>query len=109
MIERLERKYPDFDAGHFACRIQAIRDDEHKLIVTGGDDRDPEDGDRGCELYAWREDPLETTDLAVEQPAIADRLATTLRDHLQPLDGPGEFETPDDPGLEAQLRDLGYL
>jgi len=101
-IERLRRKYPDVDATRFARPLQAIRDDEHKLIVTGGDDEEHE-------LYAWRGDPGETRNLVDERPERADELAATLREHLPPLDSPGAFETPDDPELEAQLEDLGYL
>jgi arylsulfatase A-like enzyme len=109
MIERLERKYPDFDASRFARPLQAVRDDEHKLIVTMDGDAEPGDGDWERELYAWRDDPRETTDLTEEHSEIADRLVTTLREHLPPLESPGAFETPDDPELESQLEDLGYL
>lgn len=108
-IERLARKYPDFDASRFARPLQAVRDDEYKLIVTGDSDGLSGDGNVERELYAWREDPRETTDLSAEYPAITDRLVTALRDHLPSLDAPGEFETPDDPDLETQLEDLGYL
>jgi arylsulfatase A-like enzyme len=99
-IQRLKRKYPDFDAAQFAVTFQSVRDDDHKLIV---------DSDGGRELYAWRDDPGETTDLVEDHPAIADRLEGVIDDQLEPLDSPGSFETPDDPDLQAQLEDLGYI
>jgi arylsulfatase A-like enzyme len=99
-VRRLQRKYPDFDASEYARSLQAVRDDEHKLIVT-------EDGDR--ELYTWRGDRYEREDLIDERPDVADELEGVLRDSLDSLDSPGTFRTPDDPGLEDQLEDLGYI
>ncbi|WP_415382078.1 sulfatase [Halosimplex sp. TS25] len=103
-IERLQRKYPDFDATRFARPLQAVRDDEHKLIVTG-----PLNGEHDRELYAWREDPGEDRDLLGERTDVADELLGVMRDTLEPLDDAGEFEAPDDEELEEQLKDLGYL
>ena len=103
-IKRLQRKYPDFDATRFARPLQAIRDSEHKLIVTGSLDRDHE-----RELYAWREDPDEQRDLHDEYPGITDELLESMRNSLKPLDDTGEFEAPDGEKLEEQLKDLGYL
>jgi|GEM_PF-1175624 len=99
-VRRLQRKYPEFDAERYARSLQAVRDDEHKLIVT-------EDGDR--ELYAWREDRYERENLVDERPDVADALEGVLRETLDPLDSPGNFRTPDDPELEDQLEDLGYI
>jgi arylsulfatase A-like enzyme len=99
-IERLKRKYPNFDASEHARPLQSIRDDTHKLIVDSQGER---------ELYAWRDDPREVHDLALEKPGVADELEDALRESLGTLDSPGEFEAPDDPELEAQLKDLGYL
>jgi arylsulfatase A-like enzyme len=101
-IERLNRKYPEFDAARFARPLQAVRDDEYKLVVAGTDG-----GDR--ELYAWRDDPAESRDLADEAGETVDDLAAVLRDRLERPDAPGEFEAPDDEDLQAQLEDLGYL
>jgi len=103
-LERLKRKYSDFDASQFARPLQSVRDNSHKLILTG-----LLDGDYDRELYAWRDDPDETDDRAEEEPTVADRLETVLRDHLEPLDSPGEFSAPNDEELEEQLKDLGYL
>jgi len=99
-IQRLQRKYPDFDATGFARTIQSVRDDEHKLIV---------DSDGNRELYAWRADPGETENLADERLDVVDDLEAELEESLNPLDSPGDFATPDDPELEEQLRDLGYI
>lgn len=103
-IKRLQRKFPEFEATQFARPLQAVRDDEHKYIVTGA-----LDGDHEQELYAWRDDPGETTDLVDERPDVADELAAVLRDTMDPLDSPGEFAVPDDEELADQLKDLGYL
>ncbi|OYR78097.1 hypothetical protein Z052_00015 [Halorubrum sp. C191] len=103
-IERLERKYPDFDATRFARPLQAIRDDEYKLIITG-----PLNGEHDRELYAWRDDPGEDRDLLGERADVADELLDVVRDTLEPLDDAGKFEAPDDEELEEQLKDLGYL
>jgi arylsulfatase A-like enzyme len=99
-IERLNRKYPDFDAARFARTFQSVRDDEHKLIV---------DSAGGKELYAWRADPGERDDLVDSEPATAERLEAAMDEYLGNLDSPGEFTAPDDPELADRLRDLGYL
>lgn len=99
-IERLKRKFPDFDAAQYARTFQSVRDDEYKLIV---------DSDGNRELYAWRDDPREQDDLADNKPGTVERLEAVLEEHLADLESPGTFETPDDPELEAQLKDLGYL
>lgn len=103
-IKRLRRKYPDFDAEQFARPLQSVRSDEHKLIVAG-----PPEGECERELYAWRDDPDEERDLLGEQPEVADELLAVLRETLDPLDNAGEFEVPEDEGVEEQLKDLGYL
>jgi arylsulfatase A-like enzyme len=99
-IKRLQRKYPDFDAARFARTFQAVRDDEYKLIV---------DSEGNRELYKWRSDPREGTDLADSEPDEVQRLQGVIDDSLGDLESPGEFEVPDDEALEAQLKDLGYL
>ncbi|MFB6298530.1 MAG: sulfatase [Salinirussus sp.] len=102
-ISRLERKYPEFDARRFARPLQAIRDDQYKLVVTGGQDAEE------CELYAWRDDPGETTDLSEERPELVADLRGNLREKFPELDGPGEFHRPEDEEVAAQLEELGYL
>jgi len=103
-IQRLNRKYPEFDASQFARPLQAIRTDEYKLIL-GGDPENPS----VRELYAWRDDPGETTDLSSENTEVVADLESKLRETLEPLDSPGEFFVPDDDALESKLEDLGYI
>lgn len=99
-IKRLQRKFGDVDTATYARTIQSVRDDEYKLITYS-------DGEE--ELYAWRDDPDESHNLIDERDDIADDLRAVREESLDPLDSPGEFETPDDPELEDQLKDLGYL
>jgi arylsulfatase A-like enzyme len=99
-IKRLQRKFPGFDATQFARPMQSIRDETHKLIVDS-------EGER--ELYEWRTDRGELTNLVDERPTVADRLESALRDRMDPLEMPEAFEEPDDPELNQQLKDLGYL
>ena len=99
-IKRLDRKFDGVDTAQYAKTLQSVRDDTHKLIVESTGER---------ELYAWRSDPDETTNLVDEEPEKADELATVLDESLNRLDSPGSFETPDDPELASQLKDLGYL
>jgi len=99
-VERFRREYPEFDASQFVRTLQSVRDDEYKLIVD-------DEGNR--ELYAWRDDPAETRDIAADRPAVADELEATLRESFDPLERPGEFEAPDDDALKQQLEDLGYI
>lgn len=99
-IKRINRKFPDVDTAQFAKTLQSVRDDERKLIV---------DSEGKRELYAWREDPYEQNDLTDEEPGRTEDLTAVLRESLDELDKPGEFQTPDDPELEEQLKDLGYL
>ena len=99
-IERLNRKFPDLDVTQYARTFQSIRDDRYKLIIDSSENK---------ELYAWRDDPREQDDLSDMEQPVVEGLATVLEDSLGTLDKPGEFETPDDPELDAQLKDLGYL
>lgn len=99
-IKRLQRKFPAFDASRFARSMQSIRDETHKLIV---------DSEGTRELYAWREDRDEQTNLADDHPHTVDQLETTLREYMDRLEMPEAFERPDDPELAQQLEDLGYL
>ncbi|MFB6196397.1 MAG: sulfatase [Haloplanus sp.] len=99
-IRRLERKYPEFDPSGYARGLQSVRDDEYKLVVDSAGDR---------ELYAWREDPAEQTNLLPERSDTADRLEAVLDERLGALTMPEGYTAPDDAELEAQLKDLGYL
>lgn len=99
-VERLQRKFPDFDATQFVCTLQSVRNEEYKLII---DDR----GNR--ELYAWRDDPREKQNLVDEQPDLADELESILEDTFDPLKRPDEFNKPDDDIIKQQLQDLGYI
>jgi len=99
-IKRINRKFDDVDTAQFAKTLQSVRDNEYKLITESTSKR---------ELYRWRDDPEETTDLIDDEADRADKLETVLGKSLNQLDSPGEFEAPDDPELESQLKDLGYL
>lgn len=99
-IKRLNRKFDDIDTAKYAKTLQSVRDDEHKLIIESTGNR---------ELYAWREDPDEKKNVVENHPQRTEKLESVLKKSLDQLDSPGTFQTPDDPELEAQLKDLGYL
>ncbi|MFB6196845.1 MAG: sulfatase/phosphatase domain-containing protein, partial [Halobacteriaceae archaeon] len=99
-IQRLNRRYPAFDTSQFARSLQSIRGEEYKLIVGS---------DGTTELYEWREDPHESTDRSEASPDVVAELRGELSTHLDQLDDRGALETIDDPAVEQQLRELGYL
>lgn len=96
---RLERKYPNMDTAHLARTLQAVRDDEYKLVVGS---------DGTAELYAWRDDPGETTDLSEAEPDVVEALRDVLEESLAELRTDADLEVPEDPDLQAQLEHLGY-
>jgi arylsulfatase A-like enzyme len=81
-----------------------LREDKHKLIVSS---------DGQAELYAWREDPGEETNVAARQPEVLRQLQARLRQwqeqtgDVRILDvvAPAEM----DPGTASRLRALGYI
>ncbi len=82
----------------------ALRDDEHKLIVSS---------DGQAELYAWREDPGEESDLAARQPEVVRELQARLsrwRDEVGEVRiGAGGAQAEMDPATASRLRALGYI
>ncbi|WP_218927279.1 sulfatase [Halosimplex rubrum] len=79
--------------------LQSVRDDSWKLIRRADDTQ---------ELYNWREDTDETTDLAATSSEV-DRLASVLESSVTPLGDRIYDETVSDERLQRQLEDMGYL
>jgi hypothetical protein len=81
-----------------------LREDKHKLIVSS---------DGQAELYAWREDPGEETNVAARQPEVLRQLQARLRQwqeetgDVRILDAVAPAEM--DPGTASRLRALGYI
>ncbi len=79
--------------------------EEWKLIWS-----EPGSGRGRRRLYRWREDPLESRDLAAERPITLAVLSRMLEERLE---NPGaRFEGGEaefTPEVERQLRALGYL
>ncbi len=65
------------------------------------------------ELYDFRADPAETSDLAPDRPALMAerraRLLAFIADLAQDAPEPSDSAFPYDPDIEARLRALGYL
>jgi hypothetical protein len=69
--EAIQRRYPNWiPPKHQVGPLQSIRDDEFKLIAS------PDDY---IELYRWREDPGEKTELSNEFPDVSQSLLNQLR------------------------------
>ena len=81
-----------------------LREDRYKLVVNT---------DGQAELYAWREDPGEETNLAASQPEVLRELQARLRQWQEETgdvriqDGVAPAEM--DPGTASRLRALGYI
>jgi arylsulfatase A-like enzyme len=76
----------------------AIRADDWKYIVTGGDDL----------LYDLDNDPKETENVAAENPSVVSRLERRIPDHLYERDAESPRE-PEDEVDREQLEALGYM
>lgn len=98
--EPVRRHHPEFDDSNYDGPLQSVRDDEYKLIRSVNGE---------VELYRWREDPEERNDLADAEPDVVDRLVHAIECDLNPMDERALNEDVDDPILEQQLKDLGYM
>lgn len=90
---------PDFDTSQYhAPLLTALRTREFKYQRS----------DEGAELFAL---PDETTDVAADQPEVAEQFDNTLTEFLetegQPVGGGAEGAFTD--AMRRQLRDLGYV
>jgi arylsulfatase A-like enzyme len=102
LVERFQRRYPSFDYSKYDRRLWSIRTEQHKLIL---DDRGSTD------LYAYRTDPLEASNVASQQPKLVEELKGELDDWLARLGAPviGPLEEDPDSLVLERLRSLGYL
>ena len=82
----------------------AIRDNEHKLIVST---------DGQLELYSWKEDPGEETDLSEARPEVVRDLLARLRQWQEELGEPTrqdqDLSAEIDPETMSRLQALGYI
>ncbi len=92
------------DLTRFERGLTAIRTDTHKLIVGT---------DGSVELYAWREDPLESEDLTKRFPQLVTDLHAALEDWQEEIGATSTGDLEDDfqmdPATAARLEALGYL
>jgi arylsulfatase A-like enzyme len=94
----IRRRHPGFTDSEHNGPLQAIRDEEWKLIRRN---------DGRTELYRWREG--ETEDRSGDCPDVRGRLCAALEDHLDPLDDAPFEESVTSPALADHLEELGYL
>ena len=86
-----------------AIRQQAVRDGRHKLITSFDDERVTD------ALYDLEADPGERHNLALAEPALADRLRETLRELTSERAEAVAMGTDDDEEIAERLRELGYM
>jgi len=98
--EPVQRHHPSFTDDDLNGPLQSVRSTDEKLIRRY-------DGD--CELYDWRADPDETTDLSDERPESVGILLNVLFEHVQQMEQEEYSELVEDSQLRSQLEDLGYM
>lgn len=96
----VQRHYPSFEKSDCDGPLQSVRDNEYKLI------RSP---DGAIELYQWRDDPAEQTDLAQDEPEVVDRLTTAIDKKLGSMRYKTLNENVDNKKLKEHLQDMGYM
>ena len=79
-----------------------LRDRRYKLTSSSVE------GVEETALYDLREDPGETNSIHESRPDIVDRMLGDLRNMVGELDA-GTPQWDQDPDVQAQLRQLGYL
>lgn len=98
--EALQRRHPNWaPPKHQIGPLQSIRDDEFKLI---------ESPDGHIELYRWREDPGEETELSDEFPDVSQNLLKQLRSETSDMRTESEHEDIESESLRKTLEHLGY-
>jgi len=85
-------------------RLRMVRRDGWKLILTPAPD-----GDDRLELYNLRADPKELTNLAAEEPELAESLLDQLRRWMATDPGLGEAGGTVDQTAIDRLKSLGYI
>lgn len=79
--------------------LQSIRDDMFKLIRSGNGN---------VELYNWREDPAEQTDISSEFPDVIDEMTDEIKKNTKRMDESEKVDEIDDEVLHESLKHLGY-
>ena len=99
-LEWLEEQFPGFECPpEHVGPLQSVRDDEFKLVW---------DGEDHVELYRWREDPDELTEVSAEYPEKRDELLAALEDNTGELRADTGGEDVEDEDLLETLEHLGY-
>jgi arylsulfatase A-like enzyme len=92
--------HPDFDDSGLGIPTQVVRNKQHKLITRT---------DGSTELYNWREDSEEQSDLVESLPEVSNALREVIETELGTLSDEALAETIDDDELREHLSDLGYM
>jgi len=98
--EYVKKNHPNFEKLRVNGPLQAVRDDTYKLI------RYP---DSSVELFDWRTDPEEQSDLSAGQPAVVERLTGVIDQRLGRMDNTSHHQdVVRNPEVKQQLEHLGY-
>lgn len=96
----IQRHHPEFDGEGYGAPTQVVRDDSHKLVTRA---------DGSVELYDWRSDPDESTDLSTKNTEIVNRLQQVIDEQLGALSEEAPPSDVEDDQLREHLKKLGYL
>jgi arylsulfatase A-like enzyme len=94
------RHHPTFDDSDFGIPTQVVRDNQYKFISKA---------DGSTELYNWRQDPAEESDLSDSHPDTVEKLKSIVETELRQLSEEPLSEEIKDDQLQEHLEDLGYM
>lgn len=92
--------HPHFEDDGLGIPTQVARDEQYKLISKS---------DGSIELYDWRQDLSEQTDISKSHSDVVDRLQDVIKTELKPLSENSLSENIKDDDLRKHLEDLGYM
>jgi hypothetical protein len=96
----IRNHHPNFDDEGYGTPLKVARNDSYKLIY----------GQNGhTELYRWKDDPAELTDLSDQHLGITEHLTDLINQNLDELSSEPLSENIEDSDLRKHLENLGYM
>jgi arylsulfatase A-like enzyme len=96
----IRNHHPNFDDEGYGTPLKLVRNDSYKLIY----------GQNGhTELYRWKDDPAELTDLSDQHLGITEHLTDLINQNLDELSSEPLSENIEDSDLRKHLENLGYM